>query len=40
MRIIGKTEYWAELYFLKSLNINWKKPSLNTGIKATKDLVH
>ena len=39
MRIISKSENWAELCFLESLNIKWKKPSLNTGIKATKELV-
>ena len=39
MRIIDKTENWAELCFLESLNIKWKKPSLNTGIKPTKELV-
>ena len=39
MRIICKSENWAELCFLESLNIKWKKPSLNTGIKATKELV-
>ena len=39
MRIIGKTENWDELCFLESLNIKWKKPSLNTGIKPTKELV-
>ena len=38
MRIIGKSENWAELYFLESLNIKWKKPSVNNGIKATKEL--
>ena len=32
LRIIGKSENWAELCFLETLNINWKKPSLNTGI--------
>ena len=36
MRIIGKSEKWAELCFLENLNIKWKKPSLNTGIKAEK----
>ena len=35
MRIIGKSDNWAELCFLESLNIKWK----NTGIKATKELV-
>ena len=39
MRIIGKSKNWAELCFLESLNIKWKKPSLNTGIKATKELL-
>ena len=39
VRIIGKTDNWTELCFLESLNIKWKKPSLNTGIKATKELV-
>ena len=39
MRIIGKTENWDELCFLESLNIKWKKPSLSTGIKPTKELV-
>ena len=38
MRIIDKSENWAELCFLESLNIKWKKPSLNNGIKATKEL--
>ena len=36
MRIIVKSEKWAELCFLENLNIKWKKPSLNTGIKAEK----
>ena len=36
MRIIGKSEKWAELCFLANLNIKWKKPSLSTGIKAEK----
>ena len=40
MRTIGKSENWAELCFLESLNIKWKKPSLNNGIKATKELAH
>ena len=39
MRIIGKSENWAELCFLESLNIKWKKLSLNNGIKSTKELV-
>ena len=39
MRIIGKSEKWAELCFLESLNIKWKNPSLNTGIKTEKELV-
>ena len=39
LRIIGKLGNWTELCFLESLNIKWKKPSLNTGIKATKKLV-
>ena len=26
VRIIGKIENWAELCFLESLNIKWKKP--------------
>ena len=39
VRIISKSENWAELCFLESLNIKRKKPSLNTGIKATKELV-
>ena len=39
MRIISKSENWAKLCFLESLNIKWKKLSLNTGIKATKELV-
>ena len=38
MRIIEKSENWDELSFLESLNIKWKKPSLNNGIKATKEL--
>ena len=36
MRIISKSEKWAELCFLANLNIKWKKPSLSTGIKAEK----
>ena len=39
VRIIDKAENWAELYFLGSLNTKWKKPLLNTGIKAVKKLV-
>ena len=39
MRIIGKSENSAELCFSESLNVKQKKPSLNTGIKATKELV-
>ena len=39
MRIIGKSENWAELCFLESVNIKWKKPSINTGIKAIKERV-
>ena len=39
MKIIDKSENWAELCFMESLNIKWKKPSLNTDIKATKELV-
>ena len=39
MRIIGKSENSTELYFLEGLNIKWKKPPLNNGIKATKELV-
>ena len=38
MRIIGKLENWAGLCFLESLNIKCKKPSLDIGIKATKEL--
>ena len=38
MRIIGKSENWTELCYLESLNIKWKKPSLNNGIKATNEL--
>ena len=38
MRIKGKSKNWAKLCFLESLNINWKEPSLNNGIKATKEL--
>ena len=38
VRIIGKAKDWAELCFLKTFNIKWKKTSLNTGIKATKEL--
>ena len=37
MRIIGKSENWAELCFLESLNIKRKKPSLNNGIKTAKE---
>ena len=39
MRIISKSENWVKLWFFESLNIKWEKPSLNTGIKATKELV-
>ena len=39
MRIIGKSENWTELCFFESLNIKWKKSSLNNGIKAIKRLV-
>ena len=38
-KVIDKIENWPELCFLEGLNIKWKKPSLNTGIKATKELV-
>ena len=38
MRIIGKSKNSADLCLLDSLNIKWKKPSLNNGIKATKEL--
>ena len=38
MRIIGKSENWTKLCFLESLNIKWKKASLNNDIKATKEL--
>ena len=38
MRIIGKSKNWAKLCFLESLNIKWKEPSLNNGIKAAKSL--
>ena len=34
-RVFGKTENRAVL----CLNIKWKQPSLNTGTKATKELV-
>ena len=38
MRIIGKSKNWTELFFLESLNIKWKKLSLNNCIKASKEL--
>ena len=38
MGITGKSENWTELCYLESLNIQWKKPSLNNGIKAKKEL--
>ena len=31
IRIIGKAENWAQLCFLESFNIKWKKPPLITG---------
>ena len=38
-KIIDHSQNWIELCFLESLHIKWKKPKLNCGIKATKDLV-
>ena len=39
VKIIGKAKNWAELCFLESFNINSKKFLLNTGIKATKEVM-
>ena len=38
-KIIDSSENWVELCFLESLHIKWKKPKLNCGIKAIKELV-
>ena len=38
-KIIDNNQNWIELCFLESLRIKWKKPKLNYGIKATKELV-
>ena len=38
-KIIDSSQNWVELCFFKSLHIKWKKPKLNCGIKATKELV-
>ena len=37
--IIDNSQNRVELCFLESLHIKWKKPKLNCGIKATKELV-
>ena len=38
-KIIDNSQNWIELCFLESLHMKWKKPKLNCGIKATKELV-
>ena len=38
-KIIDNSQNWIELRFLESIPIKWKKPKLNCGIKATKELV-
>ena len=38
-RIIDSSQNWIELCFLESFHIKWKKPKLNRGVKATKELV-
>ena len=38
-KIIDNSQNWIELCFLKSLHMKWKKPKLNCGTKATKELV-
>ena len=38
-KIIDNSQNWFEVCFSESLHINWKKPKLNCGIKATKELV-
>ena len=37
--VYDNSQNWIELCFLESLLIKWKKPKLNCGIKATKELV-
>ena len=37
-KIIGRSDNWRTLAFKESLKIKDKKPSLNNGVKATKDL--
>ena len=37
-KIIGRSDNWRILAFKESLKIKDKKPSLNNGVKATKDL--
>ena len=38
-KIIDNSQNCIELYFLESLHMKWKKPKLNCGIKAAKELV-
>ena len=38
-KITDNSQNWIELCYLESLRIKWKKPKLNYGIKATKELV-
>ena len=38
-RIIDKNNNWSQLCFLESLYIKRRNPTLNVGIKATKELV-
>ena len=38
-KITDNSQNWIELSFLESFHIKWKKPKLNCGIKATKELV-
>ena len=38
-KIIDSSQNWVELCFSERLHIKWKKPKLNFGIKATKELV-
>ena len=38
-KIIDNNQNWIELCFFERLHTKWKKPKLNCGIKATKELV-
>ena len=39
-KITDNSQNWIELCFLERLHIKWKKPELNYGIKATKNLFY